>query len=136
MLNILNSLKPEGFSLDEHTGVMIEEFKRLVQLVAEGVADNSRQIADLSLEVRQGLTAITELKFRDELAFNRIDEISRQLTSGLQYMESIQQQLIEVKANQERVLLVTRQLEESLAKIDKKLVEYDNRLKLLELKAF
>jgi len=122
--------------LDEHTGVMIEEFKRLVQLVAEGVADNSRQIADLSLEVRQGLTAITELKFRDELAFNRIDEISRQLTSGLQYMESIQQQLIEVKANQERVLLVTRQLEESLAKIDKKLVEYDNRLKLLELKAF
>ncbi|WP_041537651.1 hypothetical protein [Carboxydothermus hydrogenoformans] len=122
--------------MDEHTGVMIEEFKRLVQLVAEGVADNSRQIADLSLEVRQGLTAITELKFRDELAFNRIDEISRQLTSGLQYMESIQQQLIEVKANQERVLLVTRQLEESLAKIDKKLVEYDNRLKLLELKAF
>ncbi|NYE56806.1 hypothetical protein [Carboxydothermus ferrireducens] len=122
--------------MDEHTGVMIEEFKRLVQLVAEGVADNSRQIADLSLEVRQGLTAITELKFRDELAFNRIDEISRQLTSGLQYMESIQQQLIEVKANQERVLLVTRQLEESLAKVDKKLVEYDNRLKLLELKAF
>ena len=122
--------------MDEQTGVMIEEFKRLVQLVAEGVADNSRQIADLSLEVRQGLTAITELKFRDELAFSRIDEISRQLTSGLQYMESIQQQLIEVKANQERVLLVTRQLEESLAKIDKKLVEYDNRLKLLELKAF
>ncbi|GAV26075.1 hypothetical protein ciss_20080 [Carboxydothermus islandicus] len=122
--------------MDEYTGVMIEEFKRLVQLVAEGVADNSRQIADLSLEVRQGLTAITELKFRDELAFNRIDEISRQLTSGLQYMESIQQQLIEVKANQERVLLVTRQLEESLVKINKKLAEYDNRLKLLELKAF
>ncbi|GAV22994.1 hypothetical protein [Carboxydothermus pertinax] len=122
--------------MDEQTGVMIEEFKRLVQLVAEGVADNSRQIADLSLEVRQGLTAITELKFRDELAFNRIEEISRQLTSGLQYVETIQQQLIEVKANQERVLLVTRQLEESLAKFDKKLAEYENRLKLLELKAF
>jgi len=122
--------------LDEQTGVMIEEFKRLVQLVAEGVADNSRQIADLSLEVRQGLTAITELKFRDELAFSRIDEISRQLTSGVKYMENIQQQLIEVKANQERVLIVTKQLEDSLAKVDKKLAEYENRLKLLELKAF
>ena len=122
--------------MDEQTGVMIEEFKRLVQLVAEGVADNSRQIADLSLEVRQGLTAITELKFRDELAFSRIDEISRQLTSGVKYMENIQQQLIEVKANQERVLIVTKQLEDSLAKVDKKLAEYENRLKLLELKAF
>ena len=122
--------------MDDQTGVMIEEFKRLVQLVAEGVADNSRQIADLSLEVRQGLTAITELKFRDELAFSRIDEISRQLTSGVKYLENIQQQLIEVKANQERVLIVTKQLEDSLAKVDKKLAEYENRLKLLELKAF